>query len=203
MHTLGRALYGLEDVLTGKVTLTKDDVEVKSPEAAFAHGMGYVSKNRDQESLVLNGTIGVNIQSTGYKANRGLGIFISDKKEKEYAQLQVDELAIKCNSIFQPVSAMSGGNKQKVVFGKWLAADADILILDCPTRGVDIGVKASMYKLINDMKKRGKSIVLISEELPELCGMSDRLIIMKDGAITGEFWRTDGFDSTALIDCMI
>lgn len=203
MHTLGRALYGLEDVLTGKVTLTKDDVEVKSPEVAFAHGMGYVSKNRDQESLVLNGTIGVNIQSTGYKANRGLGIFISDKKEKEYAQLQVDELAIKCNSIFQPVSAMSGGNKQKVVFGKWLAADADILILDCPTRGVDIGVKASMYKLINDMKKRGKSIVLISEELPELCGMSDRLIIMKDGAITGEFWRTDGFDSTELIDCMI
>ena len=76
-------------------------------------------------------------------------------------------------------------------------------ILDCPTRGVDIGVKASMYKLINNMKKRGKSIVLISEELPELCGMSDRLIIMKDGAITGEFWRTDGFDSTELIDCMI
>ena len=90
-----------------------------------------------------------------------------------------------------------------MVFGKWLAADADVLILDCPTRGVDIGVKASMYKLINDMKKNGKSVVLISEELPELCGMSDRLIIMKDGKISGEFYRQDGFDNTELIDCMI
>lgn len=203
MHTLGRALYGLEDILTGQVTLTKTNTIIKSPETAFQHGMGYVSKNRDQESLVMNGTIGVNIQSTGYKANRGLGIFISGKKEREYAKLQVDSLAIKCNSIFQPVSAMSGGNKQKVVFGKWLAADADVLILDCPTRGVDIGVKASMYKLINDMKKNGKSVVLISEELPELCGMSDRLIIMKDGKISGEFYRQDGFDNTELIDCMI
>lgn len=204
MHTLGRAMYGLEDVLTGSVTLpAKGGTVVQNPEIAFSNGMGYVSKNRDQESLVLNGTIGVNIQSTGYKANRGLGFFVSDKKEREYAQLQVDALAIKCNSIFQPVSAMSGGNKQKVVFGKWLAADSDVLILDCPTRGVDIGVKASMYKLINEMKQRGKSIVLISEELPELCGMSDRLIIMRDGKITGEFLRTDGFDNNELIDCMI
>lgn len=203
MHTLGRALYGLEDVISGQVTLTKNGVNVKTPEIAFSHGMGYVSKNRDLESLVMNGSIGVNIQSTGYKANRGFAFFISDKKEREYAQLQVDSLAIKCNDIFQPVSAMSGGNKQKVVFGKWLAADADVLILDCPTRGVDIGVKAAMYQLINDMKKKGKSIVLISEELPELCGMSDRLLIMRDGEISGEFYRTDGFDNTELIDCMI
>lgn len=203
MHTLGRALYGLEDIISGHVTLKQKNVAVKTPEIAFANGMGYVSKNRDSESLVMNGTIGVNIQSTGYKENRGLGIFISDKKEKQYAQLQVDSLAIKCNSIFQPVSAMSGGNKQKVVFGKWLAADADVLILDCPTRGVDIGVKASMYKLINDMKKKGKSIVLISEELTELCGMSDRLLIMKNGAVSGEFFRKDGFDNAQLINCII
>ena len=203
MHTLGRALYGLEDIVTGSVTLTGSGTKVTTPEIAFKNRMGYVSKNRDQESLVLNGSIGVNIQSTGYKANRGKGFFISDKKERDYAQLQIDNLAIKCNDMFQPVSAMSGGNKQKVVFGKWLAADAEILILDCPTRGVDIGVKASMYKLINDMKKAGKSIILISEELPELCGMADRLLIMKDGKVTGEFLRPDGYDNTELIDCMI
>ena len=203
MHTLGRALYGLEDIITGSVTLTKSGTKITSPEIAFNQRMGYVSKNRDQESLVLNGSIAVNIQSTGYKANRGLGFFISDKKERDYAQLQIDNLAIKCNDMFQPVSAMSGGNKQKVVFGKWLAADAEVLILDCPTRGVDIGVKASMYKLINDMKQAGKSIVLISEELPELCGMADRLLIMKDGKVTGEFLRPDGYDNTELIDCMI
>lgn len=203
MHALGRALYGLEDIVDGKVELYGGKVTVTTPESAFKNGMGYVSKNRDTESLVMNASIGANISSTGYKKNRGLGIFISDKKERQYEQLQVDSLAIKCINVFQPVRALSGGNKQKVVFGKWLAADSDILILDCPTRGVDIGVKASMYQLIYDMKKKGKSIILISEELPELCGMSDRLLIMKDGEITGEFFRSKGFDNNQLIDCMI
>ena len=162
-----------------------------------------MSKNRDTESLELQASIAANIQSTGYKKNRGFGPFLSGKKERAYAQLQVDALAIKCVNMFQPVRAMSGGNKQKVVFGKWIAADSDILILDCPTRGVDIGVKAAMYQLITDMKKAGKSIVMISEELPELCGMSDRLLIMKDGKVSGEFFRADGFRNTQLIECMI
>ncbi len=203
MHDLGRALYGLEEVVDGEVTLTNGNVKIKDAQTAFSHGMGYVSKNRDTESLVMNASIGDNIASTGYKKNRGKGPFISGKKERQYEQLQVDSLAIKCVDVFQPVSALSGGNKQKVVFGKWLAAESDVLILDCPTRGVDIGVKASMYQLIYDMKKAGKSIILISEELPELCGMSDRLLIMKDGAVTGEFFRRQGYDNNQLIDCMI
>ena len=203
MHGLGRALYGLDEVVDGQVVLTKDNVVVKNAETAFRHKMGYVSKNRDQESLELNASIGVNIQSVGYRKNRIFGPFISGKKEKKYAELMVDELAIKCVSIWQPVRAMSGGNKQKVVFGKWIADDADILILDCPTRGVDIGVKASMYQLIYDMKKRGKSIIMISEEMPELTGMADRLLIMKDGKINGEFFRKDGYHEHELIECMI
>ena len=101
------------------------------------------------------------------------------------------------------VRALSGGNKQKVVFGKWCAYDAQIMILDCPTRGVDIGVKAAMYQLIYSMKKEGKSIILISEELTELCGMSDRLLIIKDGRVSGEFFRKDGFDERVLVDYMI
>lgn len=203
MHTVGRALYGLEEVVVGQVVLPQKQVKITTPESGFKHGMGYVSKNRDTESLELNASIGANISSTGYHKNRGLGIFISHKKEHRYEQLQVDALAIKCLNSFQPVRALSGGNKQKVVFGKWLAADADILILDCPTRGVDIGVKASMYQLIYEMKKQGKSIVLISEELPELCGMSDRLLIMRNGEVTGEFLRTEGFDHNELINYMI
>ena len=99
---------------------------------------------------------------------------------------QKEDLMIKCRSIEQSVSELSGGNKQKVVFGKWIGAGSDILILDCPTRGVDIGVKQAMYQLIYQMKKEGKSFVLISEELAELIGMSDRLIMMKDGNISGE-----------------
>lgn len=203
MHTVGRIAYGLDEVVDGEVVLSQDNVRITSAEVAFNNKMGYVSKNRDTESLELYASIGANIQSTGYKANRRFGPFISGKKERQYAQLQVDTLAIKCTNIFQNVRALSGGNKQKVVFGKWIADDADILILDCPTRGVDIGVKASMYQLIYEMKKKGKSIIMISEELPELCGMCDRLIIMKEGNITGEFHRSDGFDNTKIIECMI
>ena len=203
MHALGRALYGLDEVVDGQVVLTKDGTVIKNAETAFKHGMGYVSKNRDQESLELNASIGANIQSVGYKKNRLFGPIISGKKERRYAELMVDQLAIKCVNIWQPVRSMSGGNKQKVVFGKWIADDADVLILDCPTRGVDIGVKAAMYQLIYDMKKKGKSIVMISEEMPELIGMADRLLIMKDGKGNGEFYRKDGYDEHALIECMI
>lgn len=203
MHDVGRALYGLEPVLDGKVTLTEKNIVIDSPFTAFKNSMGYVSKNRDLESLELNASIAANIQSTGYQKNKLFGPFISMKKERRYAQLQVDALAIKCTNALQPVRALSGGNKQKVVFGKWIADDADVLIFDCPTRGVDIGVKAAMYQLIYDMKKRGKSIVMISEEMPELMGMADRLLIMKDGKISGEFYRQDGYNAGELIRCMI
>ena len=99
--------------------------------------------------------------------------------------------------------ALSGGNKQKVNLGRWLIKDLDVLIVDCPTRGVDIGVKAAMYQLIYDMKKQGKSIIMISEELPELMGMCDRLLIMRDGAVSGEFYRKDGYNDRELIERMI
>lgn len=202
MHELGRALYGLEEVVEGKVTL-KGDIVIDSAEKAFKNSIGYVSKNRDQESLDLNASIAANIQSSGYKKNKLFGPFVSERKERQYAKTQVDQLAIKCVDIYQPVKALSGGNKQKVVFGKWIADDADVLILDCPTRGVDIGVKAAMYQLIYDMKKNGKSIIMISEEMPELIGMSDRVLIMKDGKVNGEFFRSSGFDDHSLIECMI
>lgn len=202
MHSLGKALYGLEEVVDGQVILEPSGVVIKSAEVAFKNSMGYVSKNRDSESLELNASIYNNIASTGYRKNRW-GPFISPRKENAYVNLQIRKLMIKCRGARQPVSALSGGNKQKVVFGKWCAADSDILILDCPTRGVDIGVKAAMYQLIYEMKKLGKSIIMISEELPELMGMCDRLVIMKDGAISGEFLRKDGFDDRVLIECMI
>lgn len=202
MHELGKALFGIEKVLDGRVLL-RETVEINKPQTAYRNGMGYVSKNRDQESLDLNASIAANIQSAAFEKNKVLKLFISSKKEREHSLLQVDRLAIKCSSIYQPTKALSGGNKQKVVFGKWIGNDADILILDCPTRGVDVGVKAAMYQLIYDMKCQGKSIIIISEELPELCGMSDRLLIMKDGKITGEFFRKDGFDNVRLIECMI
>ncbi len=202
MHELGRACFGEEKILTGKVIDMKTGDEITSPRNALKHGYGYVSKNRDTEALVLTESIADNILAAGFDKLQK-GIFLSPSKCKKYVVAQRDSLSIKCASIKQDVQHLSGGNKQKVVFGKWIGRDCDILILDCPTRGVDIGVKQSMYHLINEMKKAGKSIIMISEELPELIGMSDRLLIIKDGQLTGEFMRSENMDANMLADAML
>ena len=202
MHELGRALFGEEKILSGRVIDEKSGDEISSPRCALLHGYGYVSKNRDQEALVLAESIRDNILAAGYdKVERG--IFLSPKACTDYVNKQKKSLSIKCASIDQDVQYLSGGNKQKVVFGKWVGRDCDILILDCPTRGVDIGVKAAMYQLIYRMKQEGKSIVMISEELQELLGMCDRLIVIKDGSQAGEFFRGKDMNENEIINVMI
>ena len=163
--------------------------------------MGYVSKDRDTESLCLQASIRDNIAIGGLRHIQK-GKLILKKNETAYVQKQVDALSIKCRHMVQPVSAMSGGNKQKVVFGKWLGAGSRVLILDCPTRGVDIGVKQAMYQLIDRMKRQGKAILIISEEMAELIGMCDRLLVMKDGALQKEFTR-GGMSESEIIRYMI
>ena len=202
MHEIGKALFGAEEILIGEVVLPDKNIIVKNSKQAVEAKMAYVSKDRDHESLALDAPIYNNIASAGYFKNMK-GLLMSTVKERKYVKNQMKVLSIKSRDEYQEVKKLSGGNKQKVVFGKWLATDADICILDCPTRGVDIGVKASMYQLINDLKKQGKSIVMISEEMPELIGMSDRILIIKDGAINGEFFRTEGFSENQLINAMV
>ena len=202
MHELGRALFGEEKILEGKVTDMKTGDTITSPRGALLHGYGYVSKNRDQEALVLTESIRDNILAAGYDKIQK-GFFLMPKDCTEYVNRQKEALSIKCASIQQDVQYLSGGNKQKVVFGKWVGRDCDVLILDCPTRGVDIGVKAAMYQLIYKMKQEGKSIVMISEELQELIGMSDRLIILKDGNQSGEFFRSPNLSENEIINVMI
>ena len=202
MHTVGRALFGVDKVVDGKV-VTGDGKAITSPKTAIKNRIGYVSKNRDQESLGLSATIAENIASTGYKINEAFTGIVSFRKEGTYVDKQIADLSIKCAGKNYKVNTLSGGNKQKVVIGKWLASDSQILILDCPTRGIDVGVKAAMYQLMYEMKKAGKSIVLISEELSELIGMSDRVLMMKDGKITAERMRADGLSEHDLINYMI
>lgn len=203
MHTVGKALFGYETILDGQVTVGSQGAKVKNVETAIANGMAYTSKDRDHESVGLAGTIRDNIASTGYLKNCVVGPIISFRKEKQYVQTQIEALSLKCASQYHSVNTLSGGNKQKVVFGKWIGGQANILILDCPTRGIDIGVKAAMYQLIYEMKKEGRSIVLISEELPELIGMSDRILIMKDGRVAHEAKRGDRPTEHDLIQYMI
>ena len=186
MHALGKALFGAAQLTGG--TVQTGGKTYANPEQATALGVGYVSKDRDTESLCLQASIRDNIAIGGLRHIRKGGL-IFKRNETAYVQKQVDSLSIKCRHMDQPVSAMSGGNKQKVVFGKWLGAESRVLILDCPTRGVDIGVKQAMYQLIDRMKRQGKAILIISEEMAELIGMCDRLLVMKDGAIQKEFMR--------------
>ena len=201
MHRLGRALFGAEEILDGQVCA--GNIAIKNTRVAINSRMGYLSKDRDTESLWLAAPILDNIKSTGYRVNRRFGPFISGRKEKKYVDKQIQDLSIKCASRYHAVDTLSGGNKQKVAMGKWLAADAEILILDCPTRGVDVGVKAAIYKLIYEMKKAGKSIILISEELPELIGMSDRILIMRDGEIVHQALRSEQPTESQLIHYML
>ncbi len=202
MHELGKACFGEATILSGRVVDMRSGDEIKSAREALLHGFGYVSKDRDKEALVLTESIKDNILAAGFdKLQKGL--YLSQKACNDYVMKQVNDLSIKCASIKQDVQYLSGGNKQKVVFGKWIGRDCDILILDCPTRGVDIGVKAAMYALINDMRKKGTSIIMISEEMTELLGMSDRIIILKDGEFAGEFLRSKELSENEIIDVMI
>ena len=202
MHNLGKILFGAERAASGTVK-TADGSLITSEAAAMKQGIGYVAKDRDVESLTLSASIRDNIAVAGMEQFALGNFLVLGGREKKYVDQQIEALSIKCADRDQQVSQLSGGNKQKVVFGKWIGRGSDILILDCPTRGVDIGVKRAMYQLMVQLKKEGKSIVMISEEMPELMGMSDRLIIMKDGRITKEFARSAELSDTEIIKYMI
>ncbi len=201
MHALGKVLFGAEHMAKGKVLCHGQ--MVKDEAFAMKNRIGYVAKDRDVESLCLNASIKDNIAAGGLDQFAVSRFLILPGREKAYVQKQIDGLSIKCQEMNQYVSALSGGNKQKVVFGKWIGRGSEILILDCPTRGVDIGVKQAMYQLMYQMKKEGKSIVIISEEMAELIGMVDRLVVMKDGRISKEFERSNTLSESDIIQYMI
>ena len=202
MHALGKAMFGALPLEGGEVICGGKD-RINSPHTAITHGIGYVSKDRDIESLCLSASIRDNIAVAGMDRYAIGNFLITNTAEKTYVKKQIEELSIKCSDENQLTGQLSGGNKQKVVFGKWIGCGSEILILDCPTRGVDIGVKQAMYRLMMQLKKEGKAILLISEELSELLGMSDRLLIMKDGSITHEFERSATLTDADVIGYMI
>lgn len=200
MHEIGRAAFGLERLKKG--TVTAGGKEIRSPLQAIRAGIGYISKNRDTEALITKASIADNILLPSLDALETC-TFISPKKERELVERQKESLSIKCNSPKDYISTLSGGNKQKVSFAKWMAKESSVVIMDCPTRGVDVGVKQSMYQIMEDMKAEGKAILMISEELSELIGMSDRLLIMKDGKVTAGFQRKADLKQTDIIEYMI
>ena len=201
MHEIGRAAYGLEKLASGEVL--REGKPVTSCLKAIEMEIGYISKNRDTEALILEAPIQDNIVLPSLRSLAKKIGFISPKSEKTMSDKEIDSFRIKCGSGRQWVNTLSGGNKQKVSFGKWTARNSKVIIMDCPTRGVDIGVKQAMYAMIEEMKKEGRAILMISEELSELIGMADRLLIMKDFEVKKEFLRSPDLKQTDIIEYMI
>ncbi|MCR5138072.1 MAG: sugar ABC transporter ATP-binding protein [Oscillospiraceae bacterium] len=200
MHEIGRLAFGVGDIDSGHVKLRGEDI--KDSVDAVGKGIGYISKNRDLEAVILEAPIGVNIVQPSLR-DLGKNVFIRPSEERKMTREQIDLLAIKCANGSQWVNTLSGGNKQKVSFAKWIAKGSSFIIMDCPTRGVDIGVKQAMYQLITDMKRESKAILMISEELAELIGMADRMIIMKDFQVAKEFTRSPELTEADIIEYMI
>lgn len=203
MHELGRILFGIQKPITGKVTLKGNNIKVNKPVTAIKNNLAYVSKDRDKEAIIINASIKENVVLPSLRQLKKPMGLITKRSEKELTKKQIEALNIKCRNENQLCMELSGGNKQKVVFSKWLAKKSDIMILDCPTRGIDIGVKAAMYKLMYELKMQGKSIVMISEELLELIGMSDRILVIKDGKLQAELARSKDLNEKNIIQYII
>ena len=185
-----RAIFGADPKQSGKISVMGKDgqlheVTINSPQDAVKAGIGYLSEDRKRYGIVVEKSITEN-STLASMENFCNGPFINKAKEKKAAEKYIKELATKTPSADQLVVNLSGGNQQKVVIAKWLVRDSDILIFDEPTRGIDVGAKNEIYKLMNKLVSEGKSIIMISSEMTEILRMSDRIVIMCEGRKTGE-----------------
>lgn len=230
MHELAKAFFGTEKLTEGKITaiakrrptfkekfkqnlnklkkqpieeITEDqEYEIKSIDTALKANIGYISKDRDKETLILPDSIKNNLCISNLDNLSTFGV-ITPRSEKKFAKEIVESFNIKCRDMNQTVKELSGGNKQKVSLGKWIGNNSKILVFDSPTRGVDVLVKATIYQLFIELKNKGYTILIVSEELPELIGMCDRILVMKDGKISHEFMRDASLKEEDIINYMI
>lgn len=181
---VARLIFGADKKDSGKIFINGKEVAINTPQDAVAHGIGYLSEDRKRYGLIVDKSVEENtvISSLNDFVKR---FFIDKAKSKEVSQKYVESLKTKTPSVSQLVKKLSGGNQQKVVIAKWLVKNSDILIFDEPTRGIDVGAKSEIYALMERLAKEGKSIIMISSELPEVLRMSDRVIVMCEGRITG------------------
>ncbi len=202
MHELCKVVFGAIKPDGGEIVLSQSGVKITSPAVAIKNHMAYLPKDRDQESLFLMSSIKDNITVTSLDDLKR-GPFITRKSERALADKAANQLSIKMQNVQQLAKELSGGNKQKVVVAKWMANQSRIIIMDCPTRGIDIGVKTAIYHLMEQLISQGNSIIMVSEEIPELLGMADRILIMKDGKINGQFGRDEQVTERMLVDKLI
>jgi len=188
--SVARAIFGADPLEGGEIWIEGKKVQIRSPREAISYGIGFLPEDRKAQGLFLKLPVSSNIGVTNMKEISFLGIIIF-KKLQELALYFVNKLKIRTPSIFQIVGNLSGGNQQKVALAKWLALKPKVLILDEPTRGIDVAAKAEIYAIMNDLAKEGVAILMISSDLPEVLGVSDRILVMHEGVISGEFLRQD------------
>lgn len=187
---LAEMIFGSVPKESGRIMFMGKEIAPKTPKEAIKLGIALVPEDRKRHGALLGNSIMSNINMPIYKSISKVGI-INRKKESDIAQHYKNELGIKAPNLSQLVKNLSGGNQQKVILAKWMAADSELIILDEPTRGIDIGAKYEIYKLINQLVEQGKTILLISSEMEELMGMSDRILVLAEGEITGSLEREE------------
>jgi len=187
---VARAIFGADAIDGGTIALDGKPITVKSPQDAIRQGIGLLTEDRKHQGLIL----GMSVRENTTLANLGTlvkRLFISRAKERSVTENFVRDLQIKTPTIEQTAQNLSGGNQQKVVLAKWLFTESRILIFDEPTRGIDVGAKVEIYKLMNELVRKGVCILMISSELPEVLGMCDRILVMHEGQIAGELAQSD------------
>ncbi len=180
---IGAALFGQIDHSAGSIRVCGKEVRIRQPMDAINNGLAYVPAERKTEGLVLNQSVEVNIASARYSRERPF--WLRRKKDAQSAQKWIEQLRIKTPSRDTITESLSGGNQQKVILGKWLELSPDIFILNEPTRGIDVGSKSEIYRILNDLCADGKCVIIITSEMPELLSMSDEIMVMFEGRVSG------------------
>lgn len=185
---LFRSIFGMDPIDEGMIYIRGKDAKIKTPADAIDHRIAFLTEDRKGEGLILDDSILNNVTLATIDKDVK-GVFLDAAKRKAKADQNVKELRIKTPGLDTNAGTLSGGNQQKVVIGKWLNTDANIYIFDEPTRGIDVGAKIEVYNIMNSLTEAGKCVIMVSSELPEVLGMSDRVIVMREGRITGEIDR--------------
>ena len=196
-----RLIFGADPKTSGVVRINGTEVNIRNPRQAVRQKIGFVTENRKEEGLFLSLPIKVNIAMVAYKKILTRSFF-NFKKERQVAEQYVNDLHIVTPSVDQIAMLLSGGNQQKVVLAKWLLPDSEIVIFDEPTRGIDVGAKLEIYTIINNLAAAGKTIIVVSSEMEEVLGISDRIIVMREGRVVGELAK-DQFSQQAVTELAI
>ena len=190
-------IFGAKPKESGRILLNGSEIAPKSPQEAIRLGIAFVPEDRKRFGALMHRPIRDNINMAVYRSISRYGV-IRTGDERNNAEKYREELKIRCRSVLREVGSMSGGNQQKVILGKWLAADSQVFLLDEPTRGIDVGAKYEIYKLVNALVEQGKSVLMVSSEMEELMGMSDRIIVLSEHRISGTLERNE-FDADRIM----